>query len=41
MFDLNLLAKKWAGCRSRLGCSYLEISEGTGIKEELYLLKFT
>ncbi len=33
MFDLNLLAKKLTGCRSRLEYSYLEISEGTGIKE--------
>jgi Zn-dependent peptidase ImmA (M78 family) len=34
MFDLNLLAKKLTGCRSRLEYSYLEIFEGTGIKED-------
>jgi transcriptional regulator with XRE-family HTH domain len=34
MFDLNLLAKKLAGCRSRLEYSHLEIFEGTGIKED-------
>ncbi|MBO9682804.1 MAG: ImmA/IrrE family metallo-endopeptidase [Flavisolibacter sp.] len=34
MFDLNLLAKKLTGCRSRLEYSYFEISEGTGIKQD-------
>lgn len=34
MFDLNLLAKKLEGCRSRLEFSFGEVSEATGIKEE-------
>lgn len=34
MFDINLLAKKLTGCRSRLEYSYHEIFEGTGIKED-------
>jgi Zn-dependent peptidase ImmA (M78 family) len=34
MFDLNLLAKKLTGCRTRLEYSYFEIFEGTGIRED-------
>ena len=34
MFDLQLLAKKLRSCRSRLEYSFVEISAGTGIKEE-------
>lgn len=34
MFDLSLLAKKLSGCRTRLEYSYIEVFEGTGIREE-------